>query len=125
MTGVVGNPLFELHHRGDPPPGPELSPTTIGFGTPLQELGQASELLGREPARGPSGRTVAQGARPLLAGAFHPLTDGAFADAERFGDLALGPPPLLEAPGLEPSGFLPIGRCQVHAWESTTKKSRL
>jgi hypothetical protein len=68
---------------------------------------------------------VTQDTRSLLAGAFHPLTDGAFADAECCGNLALGPPPLLEAPGLAPSSFFPLGRCRVHAWESTTKALRL
>jgi hypothetical protein len=121
MTGMVGNPIFELNHGGDSPTGPELSPKTIGFGPPVQEFGQAGELLGREPARGPGGWTVAQGVRARLASALHPLTDGAFADAEGFGDLALGPALLLEAPGLEPSGFFPVGRCRVHAWQSITK----
>jgi hypothetical protein len=121
VPGMIGNPIFELEHGGNPPTGPELSPKAIGFGPPLQELGQAGELLGRKPARGPGGWTVAQGIGAFLAGALHPLTDGAFADAERFGDLVLGPTLLLEAPGLESSGFFPVGRCRVHAWEYTTK----
>ncbi len=115
MPGMVGNPIFELNHRGNPPPGPELAPKAIGCGPPVQEFGQAGELCGREPPRGPGRWTVAQGVGPLLAGACHPLTDSAFADAERFGDLALGPALLLETPGLEPSGFFPVGRCRVHA----------
>jgi hypothetical protein len=121
MPGMVGNPIFELKHSGNPPTGPELSPKAIGFGPPLQELGQAGELLGREPARGAGGWTVAQGLGASLAGTRHPLTDSAFADTERFGDLALGPALLLEAPGLEPSGFFPVGRCRVHAWQTITK----
>jgi hypothetical protein len=125
MAGMVGNPVFELHHGGDPPPRPELAPKAVGFGPPLQALGQAGELLGREPAWGPGRRTAAQGVGALLAGARHPLTDRACADAERCGDLALGPAPLLEPPGLEPSGFFPDGRCRVHAWESTTIVLRL
>jgi hypothetical protein len=68
---------------------------------------------------------MAQGVGAPLAGALHPLTDGAFADAEGFGDLALGPALLLEAPGLEPSGFFPVGRYRVHAWQSITKALRL
>jgi hypothetical protein len=56
----------------------------------------------------------------LLVGALHPLPDGACADVERFGGLALGPALLLETPGLEPSGFCPVERCRVQAWESTT-----
>jgi hypothetical protein len=88
MSGVGGNPLLELNHRGDPPPGPELSPKAIGCGPPVQACGQAGERLGREPPRGPGRWTVAQGVGPLLAGAFQPLTDSAFADTSGFGDLA-------------------------------------
>jgi hypothetical protein len=66
---------------------------------------------------------VAQGPGTLLAGALHPLSDDAFADAECFDDLALGPIPLREGPGVESSGFLPMGRCRVQTWESTTIKS--
>ena len=58
------------------------------------------------------------------AGAFHPLTDGSFADAEGLGDLALGPALLFEVPGLEPSGFSPVVGCRVHAWEYSTDTSR-
>jgi hypothetical protein len=115
MPGMIGNAICELNDRGDPPPGPQLSTKAISCGPPSQEFGQAGELLGREPAWGPGRRTVAQSIGTLLAGALHPLTDGAFADAERFGNLALGPALLLETPGLEPSGFFPVGRCRVHA----------
>jgi hypothetical protein len=100
MPGMVGNPIFELKHSGNPPAGPDVPPKAIGFGPPLQELGQAGELFGREPARGAGGWTVAQGIWAPLACTLHPLTDSAFADAERFGDLALGPALLLEGPGL-------------------------
>ena len=110
MTGMVGNPIFELNHGGEPPTGPELSPKAIGFGPPLQERGQAGERRGREPARGPGRLMVAQGVGALLGGAPHAPTDGAVADAEGFGDLALGPALLLEAPSVEPSGCFPVGR---------------
>ncbi len=62
--------------------------------------------------------------RASVAGACHPLTDGAFADAEGLGDLALGPALLLEAPGSEPSGFSPVVGCRAHAWEYSTDTSR-
>ena len=58
-----------------------------------------------------------------VASAFHPLTDGSFADAEGFGDLALGPALLFERPGLEPSGFSPVAGWLVHAWEYSTDTS--
>jgi hypothetical protein len=62
--------------------------------------------------------------RASVAGAFHPLTDGSFADAKGLGDLALGPALLFEMPGLEPSGFSPVVGCRVHAWEYSTDPSR-
>jgi hypothetical protein len=116
---MVGDAEFQADDGGDARTGPQLSTKAIGCGSTLQQLGQAGELCGREPARGPGRGMVAQGVGALLAGALHPLTDGAFTDAERFSDLALGPAPLLETPGLAPSGFFPVGRYWVHAWEST------
>jgi hypothetical protein len=41
-----------------------------------------------------------QSLRAALSGASHPLAHGPFADAKRLGNLALGPPLLLEVPGL-------------------------
>jgi hypothetical protein len=60
-----------------------------------------------------------------LPGTRHPLADGAFADAKRLGNLALRPPLLLEAPGLQSPGFFPVVRCLVHAWQSITERSGL
>ena len=51
-----------------------------------------------------------QGLRSPGAGARHPLADRPLADAQHLGDLALGPALLREAPGLQPSGFLPTVR---------------
>jgi hypothetical protein len=67
---------------------------------------------------------MAKRCRASVAGAFHPLTDGSFADPEGLGDLALGPALLFEMSGLEPSGFSPVIGCRVHAWEYSTDPSR-
>jgi hypothetical protein len=67
VTGMVGNPILKLHHRGDPPTGPQLSPNATRCGPPLHEFGQAGELLGREPARGAGRRMVAQSIGALLS----------------------------------------------------------
>jgi hypothetical protein len=112
--------MFELKPSGNPPAGPDVPPNAIGCGPPGQELGQAGELCGREPARGAGGWTVAPGIWAPLAGTLHPLTDRAFADAERFGDLALGPALRLEGPGLHASGCFPAVWGGVQAWQSTT-----
>jgi hypothetical protein len=61
---------------------------------------------------------VPQRLRAALSGACHPLADGSLADAERLGDLAPGPPLLLEVPGLQPPGFFPVVGCRVHAGQS-------
>jgi hypothetical protein len=52
---------------------------------------------------------MVEGSQSPVAGACHPLTDSPSADAERFANAALGPAFLLAMPGLEPSGFLPVG----------------
>jgi hypothetical protein len=81
-------------------------------------------LLGGQPGRGTRWRPMAKRFRSSVAGAFYPLTDGSFADPEGFGDLALGPALLFEAPGLEPSGFSPVAGCIVHAGKYSTDTSR-
>jgi hypothetical protein len=107
---MVGDAKCQPNHRRNTPTGPALPPKAIGLGPSVQEVGQAGQLLGREPAWGPRWRSVAEGLQPSCPGALHPLADGGFAAPQRFGDLALGPAFVLELPGLEPSGFLPAGR---------------
>jgi hypothetical protein len=53
---------------------------------------------------------MAQGLRAALAGACYPWVDRAFADPQGRSDLALSPPLLFEAPGLQASSFLPVVR---------------
>ncbi len=89
MDRMVGEAKFQVDHRGDPSAGPDLPPEAIGFGATVQQVGQAGELCGREPARGPGRRAVAQGVGTLLAGTLHPLADGPLAHAQGLGDLAL------------------------------------
>jgi hypothetical protein len=121
MTRVVHDTEFQLNDGRDPPPRPELAAKTIGLGTPPQQLGQAGQLLGREPTACSRWRAVSEGVRSRLAGAFHPLTDGPLADPQRLGDLPLGPALLFEAPGLEPSGFFPVVRYGFHIGQSITE----
>jgi hypothetical protein len=116
MGEMVRDATREADHRGDAAPGPELAPEAIGFGASLQQRREVGAWLGGQPGRGTWGRPMAQRVRASVAGAFHPLTDSPFADAEGLGDLALGPALLFEVPGLEPSGFSPVGGCRVHAW---------
>jgi uncharacterized protein (DUF433 family) len=56
-----------------------------------------------------------------FCGAFHPLADSPFADAQCLGDLALRPALLYEVPGMQTSNFFPVCMWAVHAWEGITK----
>ena len=81
----------------------------------MQQLGQAGELVGRQPPRGPGWRPAPESSGAGIAGPCHPLTDGALADAQGLSNPALGPALLLEVPGLQAPSFLPGMRCRVHA----------
>ena len=115
MTRVIGDAKFQADDSGDPCTGPELAAEAISSGASLQQRGQAGELPGRQPSRGPRWRPPLERRRPRGAGPCHPLTDRALADPQRLGNLALAPALLREVPGLEPSGFFPVVRCRVHA----------
>jgi hypothetical protein len=110
MCRVVGDAKFDPNHDGNPGAGPNCPSKAIGLGALVQEGRQARELLVGEPTSCPGGWMVSEGIGAAVAGASHPLTDSPLADVERFGDLALRPAPVLEAPGLEPSGFFPVVR---------------
>jgi hypothetical protein len=110
MARVVRDAECQLHDGGDTAAGPDLPPEAIRFGPPVPQCGQAGQLFGCQAAGSTRVGTQAQGVRSPVAGARHPLADRAFADAQRLGDLALGPALLLELPGLQPSGFFPIVR---------------
>jgi hypothetical protein len=114
MGMVVRHTKFPPHHLGDAFARPELAAKSIGGGTTAQQGGQLRERLGGQPAGGAGWWPTAHGLGPPRADALHPLTDGGFADVQRFGNLTLGPALLLEAPSLEPSGFFPAVRYRVH-----------
>jgi hypothetical protein len=111
---MVRNTKLQANHRRNTTAGPKFASKAIGRRTPAQENGQARALLGGQPTSGTGWGAVPQGRGTGFAGTSHPLADGPFADAERFGNLLLGPALLLEVPGLEPSSFFPVGRCTVH-----------
>jgi hypothetical protein len=121
---MVRDAKREANHRGDAAPRPECAPEAVGFGTLLQQRREVGALGGSQPGRGTRRWPMPKRFRASAAGACHPLTDGAFADAEGFGDPALGPTLLFEAPGSEPSGLSPIRGCRVHAQEYSTAPSR-
>ncbi len=115
MPWMIGDTKLQADDGGDPTAGPEFPAKAVGGGASLQQCGQVGQLLGRQPPRGPRWRPTPERPGTDVAGAFHPLTDRTRADPQRLGHLALGPALLLEVPGLEPSGFFPVGRCRVHA----------
>jgi hypothetical protein len=118
MGGVGQDATLQAYHLGDPPPGPDLATAPRGLGATLQQGRQARPLLLGQSARSAGRWSMPKSPHTAVASTCQPLTDGAFADAQRVGDLALGPALLLKAPGLEPSGFSPMVGCRVHAWPS-------
>jgi hypothetical protein len=112
---MIGEAKFQAEDGGDARAGPEFSAKAVGGGAPMQQGGQAVQLLGRQPPRSPGVRPTPECLGTHGAGPGHPLTDRALADPQSLGHLALRPALLLEGPSSEPSGFLPIGRSWVQA----------
>jgi hypothetical protein len=122
MDGMVGEATRQVHDHRHPAAGPDLPSDAIGVGTPSQEVGQTRQRWGCQAAGSAGVRAMAEGFRPPIAGALHPLTDGPLAHPHRFGDVALGPACLLEVPGLQTSGFFPSIMCRVHAGQCITDR---
>ena len=115
MSGMVDHAKLQTYHLGHAFPGPDLAAEAIGSGAAAQQVGQTRQLVGGQPPRCPWRGTAPQGLGASVVGTLHPLADRPFPDAQRFGNLALGPAFLLETPSLEPSGFFPVIGCRVHA----------
>ncbi len=114
MHRVVGDAELQLKDRGDSAPRPDLATEAIGLGTPVQKVGEAGKLLGRQASGRARGSVMPQRLWASLTGTFHPLAHGRLADAQRLGNLALRSALLLEVPGLEPSSFLPVLSYRFH-----------
>jgi hypothetical protein len=100
MRRVIHHAQLPTHHLGHPFARPHVPADPTGFGTTSQEGGEARELLGCQPPWSPGRGAGAEGRRASLPGAAHPLADRPGADAQRLGNLPLGPPLLFEVPGL-------------------------
>jgi hypothetical protein len=61
MDGMVADPKFPADDRRHASAGPELPPEAIGFGAPMQELGQTGQRLGGQAASSPGVPTRPQG----------------------------------------------------------------
>jgi hypothetical protein len=83
----------------------------------MPQVGPARQLAGSPPAGSPRGWPLTAGTRSAGVGAFQPLPDSPFADAQGVGALARRPALGLEVPGWEPSGCAPVRVWAVHAWE--------
>jgi len=125
MTGMIGDAEFQADDGGDASAGPQRSTEAVGYGPSVQQLGQASELVGRQPPRGPRWRPAPERLGAGLAGPCPPLTDGALADPHGHSNLALRPSLLLEVPCLQAPCFFPGVRCRVHASQFTTGPTNL
>jgi hypothetical protein len=124
MGRMIGDPKLQANHRRNAVAGPQVSPKAVGSGTTAQQVGQTRQLVGGQPPRCPWRGTAPQGLGASLVGTLHPLADRPFTNAQRFGNLALGPAFLLETPSLEPSGFFPGRSDMVHAEEYSTEPSQ-
>jgi hypothetical protein len=122
---MIGDATLQANDGRHPATGPEFSPEAIGLGAALQQFGPLSKLAGGQSPWGTGWGVVPEGLRASLPNAPHPLTDGPFADAERLRNLALGPPFLREAPGLQPSRVFPVGGCMIHASQPSTDLPKL
>jgi hypothetical protein len=115
MAWMIGDTKFQADDGGDSTAGPQFSAKAVGGGALMQQGGQAGQLLGRQPPRGPRWRSAPERLGAGFPGPLHPLTDRALADPHGHSNLALRPTLLLEVPGLQAPGFLPGVRCRVHA----------
>jgi hypothetical protein len=118
---MVGHAEGQLHHGGNPAAGPARPPGAAGFGTAGQQRRQLGQLIVGQPS-GRAGRWTGSAClRSPLPGPRHPLADRPRADAQRLGNLALGPALLLEVPSLEPAGVFPVVRYGFPIWPSITE----
>jgi hypothetical protein len=120
MGGVVYHTELHAPHLGSPLPGPDLATAPIGFGATPPQGGQTRQWLGGQPAGCTRWPPMAHSRHASIADPLDPLADGRLAAPQGFGDLALRPALRLEAPGLEPSGLLPVVGCRVQAWQEST-----
>ena len=104
------NAICQVNDDGNAHASPDLAAKAVGFGSPLQEFGQAGQLVGRQAARDARRGTVLEGRWTVCAGPCHPSADSGLADAHGLGDPALWPAALQEFPRLETSGFFPVVR---------------
>jgi hypothetical protein len=107
---MVPNAICQVNYEGNAHASPELAAKAVGFGSLLQEFGQAGQQVDRQAAGDARRGTMLEGRWTLCAGPLHPLADSGFADAPGLGDPALGPAALQEFPRLEMSGFFPVVR---------------
>jgi hypothetical protein len=75
MGRMVPDAKCQVNDDGDARSGPDLAAKAVGFGPPVQKVGQAGQLVGRQAAGDTRRRAVLKGRRALLAGTFpHWLT---------------------------------------------------
>jgi hypothetical protein len=80
MDGMVGHAKLQMHHRGNPAAGPDLSPEAIRFGAPVQQGGQTHQLFGGQATGSAGVGAMPQGFWSPVSGALQPLADRPFGD---------------------------------------------
>jgi hypothetical protein len=110
MARMLGDATCRSNHGRHPATSPQLPSEAVGLGAVLQQGRQAGELRSSQPAAGPRRGAMTETFRAAFPATLHPLADRAFADPQGRRDLALSPPLLFEAPGLQASSVLPVMR---------------
>jgi hypothetical protein len=64
MGRMVPDATCQVHDDGDARAGPDLAAKAVAFGTPVQERGQAGQLVGRQAAGTPGGERGWRAAGP-------------------------------------------------------------
>ena len=86
MARVVPDAEGQLNDGSDTAAGPDLPPEAIGFGPTVHQLGQTSQLFGRDAAGSATVGSMSQRLWSPVAGARHPLADRPLADAQSVGN---------------------------------------
>ena len=109
MPRMIADAELAFDQHGHARARPQIATEAVRLSTGTQPLEKLALLLRREPRLPPRGFALPQRVgTATVAGAAHPLTDGARGHPEGGGDPALTPALLMEFPGPQAPSFAPI-----------------